>query len=514
MWFLYDNIVAIQIAVICSAFAWLYGGTVAAALTPTIPWLLALLFEFMLCFPQRHSGETTYEARERMWSAIKRDPLTWIALALMALLLIPLANKALCPVCDYPLIAFDGKSAAPPVPYLPSCVNRMHHLNVVLWFIPALTAMMAVKHSLLKRGKRMVVELMVWNGFALSLLGIVQAAASAPGPLWTDLHKVYYFSTFGYPNMAGDYFTTLFALAVATWRWKVEEARNLRNAKDKESVTKANHKIFWSKHIMLVPAVFFFVSALMTLSRATILLAGGLAILFYAHALTTFLARMHRAKRVKAACANLFAFVLIATLVFVFLSDPVQNKVLKGSSFPGHLKKEWNSFDMKDAIDRTSGQGQYHARLAVRVWKDHPIFGVGGWGYKHLSIPKMTDEEYKNIQRTGGANVHNDFLQFLAEHGIAGVALILVIIAMLVWPLGRVWKALIDSVRFTKPKDQPPKPIAIFALPAPVFCILLSAVATLLHSLGDCPLRSPAVLSLFFVSLASMDGFMPKIKEK
>jgi hypothetical protein len=41
----------------------------------------------------------------------------------------------------------------------------------------------------------------------------------------------------------------------------------------------------------------------------------------------------------------------------------------------------------------------------------------------------------------------------------------------------------------------------------------MAAVATLIHAFGDCPLRSPAILSLFLVSLATIDGFLPKIKK-
>ena len=39
--------------------------------------------------------------------------------------------------------------------------------------------------------------------------------------------------------------------------------------------------------------------------------------------------------------------------------------------------------------------------------------------------------------------------------------------------------------------------------------LLLAALATVVHSFCDCPLRSPAVLSLFFVILAALPGFMP-----
>ncbi len=112
-----------------------------------------------------------------------------------------------------------------------------------------------------------------------------------------------------------------------------------------------------------------------------------------------------------------------------------------------------------------------------------------------------------------GAEALKNYLQFLAEHGVVGLGLLIAIILMIVWPIGRIWKDLISAYRFTPPKDQPPQPIQIFVVPAPVFCIVMAAVATLIHAFGDCVLRSPAILSLFIVSLATIDGFLPKIKK-
>jgi hypothetical protein len=53
--------------------------------------------------------------------------------------------------------------------------------------------------------------------------------------------------------------------------------------------------------------------------------------------------------------------------------------------------------------------------------------------------------------------------------------------------------------------------VQIFAMPASVFYILAAAAATCIHSFGDCPMRSAAVMSLFFVMLAATEGFLPKI---
>lgn len=508
MLFLYDNAVSVAVAGVCCVFAWLYGGTIASALLPTVPWVLAVLLEMMLCFPQRHPSETTSEARARVWKGMKRDPMVWLVFAFVVLLVIPLFNKGLCPCCDYPAIHFDGLPQAPPAPLLPYCVNVAEHLNVVVWFVPALIAVLAVRHALLPHGKRTTLQIIVWNGVALSALGVVQHVLRAESPLWADGwgEKAYFFSTFGYPNMAGDYFTTLFALSVALWRWNVDEDGD---SLDSGSL-KSGHRRFWSKHLYIIPSVVFFFSAMMTLCRASIVFVSVLAVVFFIHSFISILARMSRLKRVKAMILNLAVLVVIGTLFYAFFFN--REKMISAGGFRDEFNKEVSTLSAGAILDRAQGEGQYHIRVATSIWLDNILFGCGGWGYKHFCIPKMTDEEFPDLQKVGGINVHNDFLQFLAEHGTVGFVLLLSIVLTLLTPVLRNWRKLVTVAAFTKGSKRPPRPIAVFALPASVFCILAAFAATLAHSMVDCPLRSPAVLALFFVSLACADGFMPKFK--
>lgn len=511
MRFLYNYAAAISVAGLCAVFAWLYGGTVASALLPTIPWVVAILCEMMLCFPQRNSGETTYDARKRVWRGLKKDPLTWVVVLFLLLLIVPFVNKGLCPGCNYPEIHFEGASEAPPFPFLPFCVDRMEHLNVTVWFFSALLAMLAVKHSLLKRGKRLVLELIVWNGVALSAIGVIQYVAGAESPLWAEGwgEKTYFFSTFGYPNMCGDYFTTLFAIAIALWRWKLDEVNYSERLSEAAEVGRNK---FWKRHYMLIPAVIFFLSALMTLSRAAIVLVSLLGLIFFIHSFIGILSRINRVRRVKLVAVNMITLILIGLMFYVFFFS--RESMMTAGDFRDEFNKEISSLSAEAVLDRASGKGQYHVRVATELWLDHFLFGCGGWGYRHLSIEKMTDEEFADIQKVGGINVHNDFLQFLAEHGLVGFLLIVSIILMLLVPVMRVWKRLVVAAAFTKGAKRPPRPIAIFAFPASAFCLVAAVFATLLHSMADCPLRSPAVMTLFFVVLASIDGFLPNLTTK
>ena len=496
MSFLFSNFAAIAVALTASVVVWVFGGIRGDLLPKFVPWLCAFLVEVLVCFPQRHRYETTYEARARVWRALKRDPVVWVAVGLFALLLIPFANNGLCPGCDAKAIAL-GLDPRPPLSFLPFCVNRLDHLNVVLWFAVTLLPLTVVRHCLTRRGKRTVLALIVWNGLGVAVLGFVQAATGAAAPLWADVDgdgANTFFATFGYPNMGGDYFTTLFGVSVALWRDCSERVRSERSETDAAKVAGAAGRQFWQMHYFLSPSAVFFFAALNTFSRAAILLVTTVAIVSFAHVMITTLHRMRKAQRVLVGIWGGIAFCLIVFFANLFM--------------PKSLQRELDTVETTEVLDRVTGRGQYHVRVATELWRDHLLFGCGGWGYSHLCVTKMTPEEVKGLQKIGGSNVHNDYLQFLAEHGVFGFGAMVALVVLLLWPVFRGWKRLVRKVQFKK--GAVPRPVQLFALPAPAFFLLTAVVATLIHAFGDCPLRSPAVLMFFYIILAALPGFMPK----
>ncbi len=497
MRFVYDNLAVLHVALVVSLTAWLFGGTQSDILLAYLPWAFLLSCEVLLFFPQKRGGESTFEARARTWAHLKRDPLLYVSLALLILLAIPFVNNGLCRSCDRALVA-AGCAVEPPIPFLPFCVNRLQHLNVYLWFATALSLALVVRHALSRRGKRLLLELIVWNGFLLAVLGFVQTVTEAPGPLWKPFTNVTsagtFFSTFGYPNMAGDYFTTLFAVAIALWRRSDDEAYDLY-INDRNEYEKHRSSRFFRRHYHLVHAAIFFCAAVNTLSRAAMILVTVLSAVFFVHAFLSFARRMTLADRVR---KGTIALGLTALVVFFMVR-----------SVPDSVQSELDTLNTDAVLTRVTGKGQYHARVATEIWKDNVLFGCGGWGYKHFSIPKMTIEERKNIQSIGGINVHNDYLQFLAEHGLVGFGLMVAAVILLLVPVASAWRQLYRNVRFVSAEFLPARPVALFVLPASVFAILAGLLATLVHSFGDCPLRSAAVLVLFFVLLSALPGFLP-----
>ena len=507
MSFLYDSVAALVVVAVASAMGWLFGGARGDLLIPVVPWLFVLVVEVIICYPQRHRGEKTYEARARAWRALVRSPLVWLSCGLLLLLAVPFVNRGLCAGCDAALIA-QGCDPEPPIPFLPFCVDRPDHLKVFLWFMVVLPSAVLVRHCLTRRGKRLAIQLLVWNGVAMAIFGFVQGALGAPGPFWIGSADGrgagVFFSAFGYPNMAGSYFTALFGLAMALWRDRSEQIRRAELGLDPSELAGSDAKKygrFWRRHYFLIPAGVLFFAALNTLSRAAIILVAAIAIVYFLHTLVIILSRMRRSRRVIVGVWSLIVFGLIIFFAAI--------------SMPNKMKREVDSLGTVAMLDRVTGKGQYHVQVATSIWRDHPLFGVGGWGYKHLCVDKMRELEipFRELQGSGGANVHNDHLQFLTEHGLVGFGLMLAILAILVFPVVRQWRALIQEARFKKGKNVPPKPIQVFALPAPAFFILVAMSAVLIHAFGDCPLRSCAVLDLLFISLAALPGFMPKQQE-
>ena len=183
---------------------------------------------------------------------------------------------------------------------------------------------------------------------------------------------------------------------------------------------------------------------------------------------------------------------------------------------PKEISAEMKTADLAAIADRVTGKTEWHVDAAWELFKEHPAFGIGGWGYRHLCMPYVPPRVRRDFGKwysRGAANVHNDHLQFLCEHGAVGVALLLAMLIMMVWPTCVVWGRLYQSSRFARPDLSPPKPKAIFALPAAAVWIVLGSAAVLVHACGDCPLRGAAVLTTLFAALPAAEGFIPRRDE-
>lgn len=477
MFFVANNIAVFAVAALLSAFAWVWGGARGDLFLSYVPWLSFILFEVMMAFPQRMPYESLPDARLRVWRAIRGDWLTWACVAFLVLLVIPFVNSG--------------------IRTLPWCADRIAHLNVVLWFFPTFLAMVATRHSLQRRGKRLLAEFLVWNGVALAALGFLQFFAGANAPFWSD-HRpgMVFFASFGYPNMGGDYFSSLTFIAIGLWR------RRLTLAEDLDPNRFSSHQLFWRRHYPLIAVVILYFAALNTLSRSAILLATAGTVFLFVLAGMMRLKRLDRVRRVKFSAVLVLLAVSVSLFALMFT--------------PESVRREINTLDTDGVLTRMTGKAEYHTRVAAELIADYPAFGCGGWGYVFLGPEKMPEIAERAV-RGGGwyegtANVHNDYMQFICEYGFVGFSLLLIIVLLAIWPAVRRWRRMANVVRFMKHTGLP-WPKGFFCFPPMGIAIYTSAVATLIHAFYDCPLRSPAVLSLFFVQLVMVDGFLPRAPE-
>ena len=528
-----------------AALTWIRGGTHGDMLVPIVPWLLALVFEVLICFPQRHFGEDAVQARQRCWRRMGRDPVFFLTIFFLIVVLgIPFLNKGMCPTCDYATIManltpaefeqlpeiLEEKAPNPPIPFAPFCVDIRQHFEVLMWFLPALITMLAAKHALLRHGKRMLVEMLVWNAAVLAVFGFVERSTGAKFVMMWDQAEYDafvaavrsssgigyarpdpdFFATFGYPNMAGSFFMLAFAMSISVWMTHAREVE-AEPKSSKAEVTRQRLLLrFIRAHYALVPVAINFIAVLFTFCRAAISMTLVIAVLaFFYYILRMLLARVDRARQIKRALFNFVGAAVLLLIGVVFAPDRKSDSVLAAKNVSGEL----GTITALGLLDRVTGKSDYQSRIAMALVKKYPVFGCGGWGYKHLSLNLMQKEDMKIQQAIGTANVHNDYLQFLCEHGAVGLGCLVGIFFCLVVPIFREWGRLYRSARFLSPDNAPSSPRAIYCFPPGTFWILIGCLAVAFHAVSDAPLRSGAVLSLFFVALACAEGYLPHQSE-
>jgi O-Antigen ligase len=445
----------------------------------------------MMC-PQPKKDELLLESRQRIWISLKHDYLTYLALTFTVILFIPLFNHAKEPLFD--AATQQWQLFAPTIKWLPFTPDIYRHGVVLLWFIPVMIAVLAVKHGLFKRAKRILLEVICWNGAALALVGFIQLALQTKAILGLTPMDGYFFSVFGYVNVGAAFFTLIGSLSFGLWFQQVVEAANLAplSTLDPDEIQSAR-----MTHRMFIPMVLCFAGAIATLSRAAMLLCALLFVFFLVYALAFIWKRISLGLRISV-LSGLSALVFSLVLLFFALR-------LEG------LKKELSTITPQAVIERVMGTGYYHVRVAKKIMSDYPLFGVGGFGYPVYQPVYMRPGEQMHI--VGGSNVHNDMFQFLVEHGYIGFAMMMAFALMVVIPL------FLETFRFCRLKPSGAKQSNptnfnwFYRIPPVVVAVVAGTTATVVHSFGDLPFRSPAVLVVWLLAFVCASGWLPVMKK-
>lgn len=423
--------------------AWVRGGTYVP-IQPPLVWMgLILLLGLMAATRPATLGWRS--------SFLLKDPVFYLGSAFLALLFVQWLNAGR-------ELVFDSNQAKwlytpPPIPWLPSAITKPEACEMLVWFFPAWTLLLALRSGLLRRtALRYLYGLMAGSAAFLALFGIVQYLSRTQSIYWIQPLRCPFFASFGYANHAGAFFTLMFAVSAGLLS---------RRFVTKQFGGRSRWLVFLSACALLC-----FLAANLSLSRAAILLVWTLAAFVVLYTLAKTWPILRPAQKLNLIAAAAATALLAGVLLAATGKEDIEKELSTlhpGSRSANLLGGEW-------AMLRPA---------AFEMWKDHPAFGVGGWGFRYLLGWYIPQDQWHEI-REGDANVHNDALQFLAEFGAVGAGLM----------AGTVLVLLVPAL-----KERP------WRKPLPLI-VLLGLGATAVQSMIDLPFRSPAILYSWLAILA------------
>ena len=359
-----------------------------------------------------------WEGRGAAVRAALRDPVFQLGLAFLAYLAVQWANAGRTQYFDVGYRRWTYTN--PPWPGWPSAFARADAAQMLAWFFPAWAIAVAIRSG--RMSARVLRRLLTWmavNAGLLATFGLIQLASGTDAIFWTRPLKTHFFASFAYGNHAAPYFVLVGALACGLLFREVFDVRNPH----RPALGRLRHP---GRVALLAPAALLcFAGANMGFSRAGVILAGVLAAFVVVYGWQRAWRLLSPAGRVNGAAVSLAAVGSLYFLVAGFGASGIRTEFTLRSVEPGVLRTLWERIDLE-----LGGRPQY-ARAAVAIWKEHPWFGVGGWGYKYLVASHVPESSWPALEKRGWANVHVDFLQFLAEFGAVGMALLLGALAVL-----------------------------------------------------------------------------------
>jgi hypothetical protein len=217
------------------------------------------------------------------------------------------------------------------------------------------------------------------------------------------------------------------------------------------------------------------VGANFSLSRAGIILAWAVAAMGAIYGLIRCWHLLKPAGRANMAVATFASITVFYFFISGFGSQQIQQQ------FKVTKQPVWQLLPQLTSINLDL---QIRPRLWKAGWdvfKSHWLYGTGGWGFVETMALHVPKEEWKTVVKPSGrVNVHNDPIQFLSEFGVVGNAILIIGLAILIWPIFK-QHMLRSSLGFM---------------------LALGLALVYIFSLVDLPYRCPAVLWTWTALLA------------
>lgn len=534
------------VAGLFSLYVWLGAGTISPWLRPWAVWMALLIAEMALIFPEQRQGETLFDARKRVLSGVLRDPLVWCSLGLFLFLTCQWINAA--SFLEWDAVSRSWHATLPPFewmvhpevedilastpkassgvivkpPYfswLPWSLHADEARIVLDWFIPIFTALIAVRHAIGRRSKRRLMAYVCIMTCALALGGMFDWGMGTQWLCWGREAKAFFFATFGYPNHAACFFPAVMLMATGMLVWSYEHRERTR----------------MPLMVYILTIALCGISGVLSGSRAGVLFVGAIVTFCVVYIPLRFASAWPWSRRILVSGLLLtMATVVLGTAAFrIYAIDANRERKAAIAAAVTEEEKEtalrmpvyapmaaidpvideiaqtqWEVFFENPMLMRSGYQGI----LAIRQHEDYFWYGAGARSFRRLSanyIDKSNPEEadwFDKRMGIGQANVHNDTLQFLAEHGWVGYGLMLACAACLFIPFMR------EALRSPKAteSDMVEDRWWLNRLNAFYVFAFLAILLITVHSFMELVFRSPACLMLWGLLFVCAPGFMPR----
>lgn len=309
--------------------------------------------------------------------------------------------------------------APPRHPACPWAIARPEAAQMLLWFFPAWALGLAIRSPRMsRRGLDLLVLVFLASAGTLAAAGSIEALAGVRGKFWRMPPGCDSFASFGYGNHAAAYFVLAAALAAGLL---FREGFRRDRAADKRIVAG------WTAALFLC-----LTGANLSLSRTGVVFAGLLSAAIVGYGFVRGWRVLRPAARFRWAAATAAGGVLLYFAVAGSGGAAIRAEFALKRAPAAQLVPGWWQMNL-DLSDRPRLW-----KTAWRVFRGNPVYGTGGWGFRHLAAFQLPAAEQARWNRNvGRANVHCDPLQFLTEFGLAGTGALLLALGALVVPLGR-----------------------------------------------------------------------------
>ena len=394
------------------------------------------------------------------------DPYTWLGFVFLLLLAVQTWNSGRYPYFNP--VAGHWMHTAPPVPWLPWSFERAESMQMLYWFLPAWALGLAVRHASDTRTlARRALLFFAANGTVLALFGLAQHVTGADAVYrFSEAGRAQFYASFGYRNHAVAYFLLVLAVALGYLAYRLRQRWFM-----------AETRIALDGWLAGAAALIVFIAIHPALGRTGIVLAWLLVLLFLAPILLRQLSVHSPSSRLQLIIVILLGAGIALSWIAVFGGDALTRR-MEGSPI--------------DTLWANIHNRSWMWSAALRMWEDHKLWGVGGWGYRHLLPLYAEGAGLLEVHLPGKANAHNDAVQFLAEFGAAGFALLLgatgVLVGRFIRNARRAW-------------GRPG--VALYAITfGGLFFVGL-------HSLVDLPFRNAAILQACVLVLTAVPAAWP-----